>query len=234
MTVTPSQLYADTAEYKAEVDQRVTAALDADGYTRPDDDGLPEPDNRLVRIAIAKALGNHQVASKKQRYEDALRKLELVSTTFPSTPGPSLFNEDDDEDAKLYAAAVWGKLVSLVDRQLKTVAMETLIEEMYGKTICRVTLHPDDEPTEYVYITDDIGCILQDYSGPRNAQIRRAQEAMVKAMRPVIKRHPEHGKRLISEFRKVNEKVLDNSVQAMQLTLTEASPNGSEADDNGQ
>ena len=53
---------------------------------------------------------------------------------------------------------------------------------------------------------------MQDCSGPKMQAIRRAHESYIKKMRRVVKRHPEHGKRLISEFKKINNQLLETSV----------------------
>lgn len=231
MAIQPSQLRSDNQEFKDEIEHRVDAAFEKDGYANTDRDGLPERSNSKLRVGIAAALGQAQVASKAGRYEGAARYVTMVGSLFPNVPGPGQYENYEDEDERLFAAAVWDKIMKLVDAQLRTVSLETLVDEMFGKTICKVVLHPDDQPTQFVYITEDIGCILQDYSGPRQAQIRRAQEAMAKALRPVIRRHPQHGKRLISEFKKSNTKLLETTINQLQLALPMSNGNGDGNDD---
>jgi hypothetical protein len=229
MAITPSRLSADTEEYKAELASRVLAIMERDGYTLMMQ-GLPEPDNRLVRAAIAKALSSARVASKKDRFDNAMRFLHLVGDLFPSAVKPAVFEDYDDVDDRLWAKAVWDALIKLVQGQLRTVGLEELVSNMYGLTICRVVLHTqDNEPVQFIYLTDDIGCILQDYTGPRSEAIRLAQDKMVKALRPVIQRHPQHGKRLISEFKKTGNQLLDTGASQLQLALQMTNPNGNSA-----
>jgi hypothetical protein len=45
-------------------------------------------------------------------------------------------------------------------------------------------------------------------------------------MERIIRRHPEHGKRLIAEFRKVATKMVETSSEQLQLSLEMTTGNG--------
>src|ERR1044072_8863507 len=95
-----------------EINKAVNAAFAAEGYVKANGSGEVR-DNRAMHHAILSVVRQYKVASKKDRYTDAITRGKLIAAVFPNLPRPDAWENEDDpvlalEASKKGRAAVWG------------------------------------------------------------------------------------------------------------------------------
>jgi hypothetical protein len=217
---------------KAQVDAAKHAAYKADGYVDEQD----RKDRSRWFWAMYEAVKDHMATSKRERNKNALPRMDLTGQVYPSLAGPDGW--DDVEDPVL-AYVVWRELDSAVWTETgrgPAKQLQRLIGENMGNgfVMCRTKVIRDDKLVDAVYITDDYGCIVEDYVSPGQAAIKRVQETEASNIEMLIYRQPvANGKRYAKAHTDNVRAKLDGAKAQFELAL-DARRNGEPEDDESE
>jgi hypothetical protein len=213
-----------------EINKAVTAAFAAEGYTKANGDGVEVRDHRSAAEALFSAVKPYVVADKKDRYDNAGMLGELVSTAFPNVAlTEEAIAEADDpllayEVSMKIRAYVWesysprrrGRVQKLVRQNLDNM------------TLVRVTLLSKGDPRDVVYLTNDLGCLRQDYEGPLRTKLEKLADSSAEDHVALIETHPDHAAKIAADFRTQSKKAINRGNDSVQLALDIVTGNGSE------
>ena len=215
------------AAAKEQLAASVTAAFAQEGYVDSDGD---RASSVVVEAAYA-AVSDSPVDSKGQREAKGLTRLVAVATVFPSLaktptewnaePDPGLAEKTHGEVAKL----VWEFLKP--DRSGKVQQLVGL--RMPGFVLCRTKVGVNN--LDAVYVTDDVGCITEDFTTPLNASILRANRTMGRNMAMVVDRLPETATKWERLYKNANKKGLEAGLVPLDMALEAARNNGNPGGD---
>jgi len=232
--VKPSVALETRAEFERMKRRWVTEAFERDNYMKQTVSG-EERDYGAVASAAASELGDYRVDNKKDRYKDAIRYRALIGKVFPSTPGPVVFEEYEDEDERIQARETWKGLDKAIGDLYAQGRLQKAVRQMYGQVrVLRARLYnTDNEPADVVYITTDLGCLRQDGHMPANKKVAAALEKAEEIQTEDIELFPEYGPEIKKYFSRFQREALGSAEKHMQLTI-DMNPNGdgdSEPDD---
>jgi hypothetical protein len=209
-----------------EINKAVNAAFAAEGYVKANGNGEVR-DNRAMHHAILSVVRQYKVASKKDRYTDAITRGKLIAAVFPNLPGPDAWENEDDpvlalEVYKKVSAAVWGAVAPA-----STSPVQKLVRlHESGMTLIRVTLYDQEDPMDVVYLTDDLGCLRQDYEGPLRTKLTKLANDSARDHVALIETHPEHATKIAADYRTQSRKAVTASNDTVQLALDIVTGNG--------
>jgi hypothetical protein len=235
--VKPSVALETRAEFERMKRRWVTEAFERDSYMKQTVSG-EERDYSAVAVAAASELGDYRVASKKDRYKDAIKFRVLVGKVFPSTPGPGVFEEYEDDDERIQARETWKGLVKAISDLYSQGRLQKAVRQMYGQVrVLRAKLHnTDNEPMDVMYLTSDLGCLQQDGHMPANKKVAAELERAEELQTEDIELFPEYGPRIKKYFSRFQREALGTAEKHMQLMI-DMNPNGDgseeEPDDDG-
>lgn len=214
---------------KAAVDFGVHAAYAVEGYIQPDGSA----DKVKVREAMFEVLRPLKVTDKRERGAKAVTRGAMVEKVFPSLTGPDAFG--DQEDPQL-AQAIWKK----IDGELWSMAtpgagsgLQRLVGLNMGNgyILCRTTIGKDQ--TSAVYITDDVGCIEDDFIRPDNSSLEQKIRTVTRNREMLIYRQPKNSKRYQGRFERTM-KALSATASGQLMLAVEAVTVPTESDEDDE
>ena len=215
------QLQLDPLEER--VSQGVEAAYAEHGYVNGD-----ELDKQAVEDKVYELVAAAIVDKRADRGKTALTRRALMSSTFGQVPGPESWAEQDDPDV---AAGVYGKLAGHLWRLVSPDADGKIQQRLNGDVgliLCHTKATPDK--TEAVYVTEDLQCLLADFTTPQKTRIEKAANRFAKNLAMAVDRQPEHAKRFNLELSGGIKAALGTS-QAILMPALEAAKAGGDSED---
>lgn len=183
----------ELAPLSERIEQAVELAWAQHGYAR---DG--ELDKQAVEDKVYGLVAVAVVEKRADRGRVALTRRQLMSSTFGQVPGPEAWAEEEDPEV---AAGVYSRLAGhlwrLVSADVDGKVQGRLNGDL-GLILCHTKATPDK--TEAVYVTQDLQCLLADFSGPQKAAIQKAADKMAKNFVMVVGRQPGYAKRFNQEL----------------------------------
>lgn len=176
-----------TEAAKAALAEGVRAAYAQEGYV--DNDG--DRDEGAVQEAAYAAVAPAVVGAKSQREAVAITKGDLVAAVFPSLPKRAEeWNTlaDPGLASKVYSdikSLVWG----YVKRDKSGKVQQLVGLRLPGFVLCQTKVGNDQ--IDAAYVTDDVGCITEDFVAPLNASVVRSHRTMGRNVAMVVDRKPE-------------------------------------------
>jgi hypothetical protein len=194
MNVAPTPQDSQEPTLDELADTAVAIAYGEQGYIdasgEPYTDAIVDVMTDLIRPAVAH--------TKRDRAKVCISRREIMARVFPKVVGPEGWADEADPEL---AEEVYKRLDSVCWR-LTTMSPDGQIQARLNSddslVLLRTTVNP--HRTQAVYVTRDLGCLLEDAIKPqRAAEKKRAdRDAAFTAM--LIERVPEHGKRLNREL----------------------------------
>lgn len=184
----------DEASLDERADTAVAVTLGRRGYVHQDGSYNPEPLVGVLFALIEKA----EATKKFERASVCITRRAMMEKGFPDTPGREHWA--DQEDPEL-AEKVYRKLDGLCWRLTSTRPdgpIQSRFNTDHALVLVRTKVNPNG--TDAVYVTRDLGCLIEDILKPQRAgQKKRAdRDAALTAM--LIERVSEHGKRFNREL----------------------------------
>jgi hypothetical protein len=177
--------------FDEEVDDRMTAAYVAEGYTI-EIDGESRRDTKAMKEAALQAFSDKVASNKLDKAANAITQGELYGTVFPNGPGAdgddveNLVPEDQVTYEKL-KREVWGLTQAKPDGWIQ----RRLADEGSTLVLCRAQVMRGQDPIMAAYLTDDSTLIMEDsVSGEVEALVRKADN-LRKHVDMLLLRHPE-------------------------------------------
>lgn len=179
----------------AAVTAAIKDALKLEGFLLPVEDG--SPDNAKLRQHIVNLLAKRKVLHWRERGEKAISHGALVGLMFPHLPGPNFEDEPDPE----FSQEVWDWLAkhlwSFTSPHSKG-ALQVLVGSTLGNGYVlirvKIAINGSPDPTDTIYVTDDLRCILQDYIATDNDSLRRTVERLTANREMLLGRQPGNAK----------------------------------------
>jgi hypothetical protein len=187
--------------FDEEVDNRVTAAYEAEGYSG-ESDGEVRRDTKAMKEAAFDAFAGKIAGSKLDKAANAITQGELYAAVFPTGPGAdgdveSLEPEDQATYEKL-KREVWGLTQAKPDGWIQ----RRLADEGSTLVLCRAQVMRGADPVSAAYLTNDSTLIMEDsVSGEVEALVRKADN-LRKHVDMLLLRHPELEARVLKELGK--------------------------------
>lgn len=201
---------------KAMVDQGIHKAYEREGYLK--EDGTL--DQQKVREHLYATVAKAKVLSKKDRTEQAITRGALIAEAFPNLPGPDAWNEEDNPTL---AMEVYNKIAREYVWAPTKPAADGLVQRMVGMNmgngyvLCRTKVGKNQVPA--VYVTDDLGCIQQDYASPDNKALAAKVTSVTKNREMLLIRQPQNGKKFLREYDATLKAAIEAAHNQLELTL---------------
>jgi len=187
-------------------------------------DASGERDLDAMREAIWDNVSDAEVERKAERGEKAVLCDDVVTTTFAQLP-----NVEEAEDREL-AEAVQKEITATVLKALDSApsgAIQRMLKErMPGYLLCRTKIGKQAKLA--VYVTKDLGCILEDYAGPPRKRVRSAAATYADHLALATDRLPQHADKFDREYKRGLKLALDAGASTLAPSLTAASEELSE------
>jgi hypothetical protein len=182
-------------------------------------DAAGERDLDAMREVIYDQTAGALVARKTERGEKAILCEDVVAATFPGLP-----EVEDAEDREL-AEAILKEITATVLKALDpspTGAIQKLLKDrMPGHLLCRTKIGKQAKLA--VYVTKDLGCILEDFAGPPRKRVQSAAVAYANHLALATDRQPQLADKFDREFKRGIDLALTAGTSALAPSLTAAS-----------
>lgn len=214
---------------KAEIDQGVLDAYQAEGYLLPDG----TKNNTMVRERIVEVLSPGKVTKWSEREQLATTRGALVHAVFPSLTGPEDFGEAEDPQLAL---AVWTAIDTTLWGECRWNAsgpIQRLVGLRLGNgwVLARCNIRVDRIGA--VYVTADRQCIERDCLAADNAALTRVLERLTANREMLILRQPEHGDRYARGLDKYLRALSATSHDRLALAIEASASDGGHEDEPG-
>jgi hypothetical protein len=176
------------------IDRAVAVALGQQGYVTEDGD----VDNDSIVDAITKLAINARAMKKSERAKVCVSRRGIMKAVFPKVAGPESWADEPDPEL---AEAVYIRLDQKCWRFTATGPsgqVQSKLNSDLGLVLCRTKVNP--HRTDAVYVTSDLGCILEDMYKPMRAAQKKQADRDAASTVMLIERIPEHGKRFDREL----------------------------------
>jgi hypothetical protein len=172
-----------------------------------------------MREVIFDTVSPAVVTRKSERGEKAILCEDVVLATFPELP-----NVEDAEDRDL-ADAVQKEITSTVLKALDpspSGAIQKMLKvQMPGYLLCRTKIGKQAKLA--VYVSKDLGCIMEDYAGPPRKKVQSAASTFASHLALATDRLPEHSDKFDREYKSGVKLALDAGASILAPSLTAAS-----------
>jgi hypothetical protein len=199
------------------VAEGVELAYREHGYI--DDGG--ERDLNAVEDKVFDLVSRAVVTRRAERGKLAVLRHTLVSTAFPNVPGPDQWAEQDEPEV---AAGVYSQLDSTIWRFVDpgyNGRIQSRLNSGNGLILCRTTATPSKEAA--VYVTKDLACLVEDFSGPHKAAMKKLADRFARNLAMATDRLPEFGSKFERELTGASKAALESSMNILTPALAAAS-----------
>jgi hypothetical protein len=203
----------------AVVDQARNAAFAEAGYVHTDGSTI---DREKYRATMYEHIKGHKCLTKKDRASNALRRGDLVHLMFPAVTTPDDIDDINDSDERELAKALWAALWKDIWNECRTdanVPMQRMVGVNMGNgyVLCRTKV--GKEAADAVYVSDDKGCIQQDFTRPENEALAAKSRMAVRNREMLILRQPHNAKAYLNEYAATMRNALGAGMGQLQLAL---------------
>lgn len=223
LTQAPSESPVVEVPLKDRVDTAMAIAYGTHGYAK--EDGEPDLDAIADRVydPVSKA-----VAHKRTERESVMvTRRQLMALVWPKVVGQSAWADQEDPQV---AEGVYNRLDGQIWRMItadSTGLIQTRLNDGgSGNILCRAKTAPRGE--DGVYVTRDLACLLDDFSGPQRAAIKKASDRLATNLAMAIDRVPQHARPLHRELTKGLKTALESGLAiaapALEAANAEAEP----------
>lgn len=216
---------SDESQVVGVTDEQIAEAIEAmyplHGYAKSDG----TKDLHPLVIAIYEAVKVAVVTKKSERASKVITRGTLVATVFPKAPGPDSWSDQDNPELAEKVYRSLAQTVSDLAKPDHKGRVQTRVG-MEGLVLCRTTVGVDAVTAWYV--TRDLSCILEDFSGPHKKKLRSAADSFAQNLAMVTGRLPEHSRKLGKEYDSGMKAALASGESRLRPAL-EAATNGGSA-----
>jgi hypothetical protein len=187
--------------FDEEVERRVTAAFEAEGYVVKIDESVGRNTKARNEIALT-AFSGKEATSKLDKSANAITPGELYEFVFPHGPGADGDVESLEPEDRATYEQLKRDLWSLTQPKPEGWIQRRLASEGSTLVLCRAKVMRGADPVTAAYVTDDPTLIMEDsVSGEVEALVRKADN-LRKHVDMLLLRHPELESRVLAELGK--------------------------------
>jgi hypothetical protein len=205
-----------------EIDAAVNSMYQLHGYWVDDGEGGGYKDLTRLRQGVAHVVMQHVVTSKQERKDRAISRGKLVKSVFPQLPAER--DEWDHEDRPALAEQVhkWidRKVWDLAKPDFTGQVQQMIGDLMDGMVLVRTKITADK--TDAVYVTNDLGCLLEDFAGPWRQKAKRTADGFANNLAMAMERIPEQAGQFDREFKRGMKVALNSGASVLAPALTAA------------
>lgn len=176
--------------FDEEVDRRVTAAFEAEGFVVKVDRGVSR-DIKARNVAALDAFEDKEATGKLDKSANAVTPGELYEFVFPNGPGADGDVESLEPEDEAAYDHLKRDLWSLTQPKPEGWIQRRLASEGSTLVLCRAKVMRGADPVMSAYLTNDPTLIMEDsVSGEVEAMVRKADN-LRKHVDMLLLRHPE-------------------------------------------
>jgi hypothetical protein len=220
MAIEPEERIAPTRD---EINAAVHLVFVQHGYI----DAAGERDLEAMREVIYVPVSEAVVARKSERGVKAVLRDDVVTNTFGYLP--DVEDEDNPELADAVQKEITSTIWKALDMAPSGAIQKMLKDRMPGYLLCRTKI--GKQAKDAVYVTTDLGCILEDYAGPPRMKVRAAATSYANHLALATNRQPQLADKFDREYKRGLKLALDTGANTLAPSLTAASD---ELSDDGQ
>ena len=205
-----------------EIDAAVNAMYQLHGYWVENSDGDGSKDLGRLRQAVADVVVRHvSRASPTGRQRDNSRPTRPRGVPAASATAD---NWDQEGDRPRLAEEVhrWidRKVWDLAKPDFTGQVQQIIGDMMESMVLVRTKVTADK--TDAVYITNDLGCLLEDFAGPWRQKMKRAADGFANNLAMATRRLPAYADQLDREFKRGMKVALNSGASVLAPALTAA------------
>ena len=207
--------------------QAVDEAYARDGYANPQG----ERDYRQLAEAAFTQVSRAKVTTTSERAAKAVTRGSLTAALFPSLPQREAWGDEPDPDL---AEKVWEqvqrKVWDLVNPYTPGAVQQLVGARLAHHLLCRTLIGTDKVAA--VYVTEDLGCIKEDFVAALASAMRKAARKMGANIRVARERQPENARVYERLYKRANRIALESGQLELLLGLdSSTSPDDLPVDD---